>query len=376
MFTTMDKYRIDSHKYSFHPIHSSTVLNYLRDRANPNARDAYLSQHPLYIEVSPVGACNHRCTFCAVDYIGYKSTFMDIDTYKTSINSMINRGCKAIMFAGEGEPLLHPSINEFVRYTKEVGNIDVSFTTNAVKLTKDFVEKSLGLTSWMKISFNAGTPSTYARIHRTKESDFDIVSENIRRAVAYKKENGIDCTIGLQTLLLPDNAETIEQLCIHARGLGVDYLVIKPYSQHKFSDTEIYKDVDYEPYINLGSTLEKYNSADFNVIFRVNTIKNWLSQNNQRYCKCLATPSAWAYWMASGDVYSCSAYLLDDRFKLGNIKESSFDEIWKSETRRKNSDFVLDELDISECRVNCRMDQVNRYLDSVHGQTIPHINFI
>ena len=80
--------------------------------------------------------------------------------------------------------------------------------------------------------------------------------------------------------------------------------------------------------------------------------------------------------MANGDVYSCSAYLLDKRFNLGNINEKSFGDIWKSDTRQKNSDYVLDELDISECRVNCRMDQVNRYLDSIHSQTIPHINFV
>jgi len=372
----MDKFRIDSHKYSFHPHHSSTVLNYIKNPSSPEYTDKFLRQHPLYIEVSPVGACNHRCTFCAVDYIGYKSVFLDFTIYKQSLDSMIGKGVKSIMYAGEGEPLLHPDISDIVNYTKEACGIDVSFTTNAFKLNERFIESSLKNVSWIKVSFNGGDPLTYSSIHRTSQSDFTIVSNNIRKAVEFRNSNNLDCTIGLQTLLLPDNRDSIHNLCMHAKSLGVDYVVIKPYSQHKFSKTRAYEDIDYSEYLGLEDELREYNTNDFNVIFRINTINNWLSQNDNRYCKCLATPSVWAYIMADGQVYSCSAYLLDDRFSLGNINRDTFDSIWSSDKRLAHSRYILEELDISECRVNCRMDQVNRYLDSVHNQSVPHINFV
>jgi cyclic pyranopterin phosphate synthase len=323
-----------------------------------------------------VGACNHRCTFCAVDYIGYKSNFIDIERYKISLDSMVGKGVKSIMYAGEGEPLLHPKISEIVNYTKENCNIDVSFTTNAFRLDQNFVKKSLHNVSWIKISFNGGNSKTYSNIHQTKESDFHIVSNNIAYAVEHRNKNGLDCAIGLQTLLLPDNIDSVHELCIHARSLGVDYVVIKPYSQHRFSKTRAYENIDYSHYLDMENELLKYNTGDFSVIFRINTINNWLSQNSGRYCKCYATPSVWAYIMADGSVYSCSAYLLDDRFCLGNINEHSFAEIWSSDKRMLHSRFILNELDISECRVNCRMDQVNRYLDSIHNTSVPHINFI
>ena len=365
-----DKYLIDSHKYNYHPEHASNVIKYLQDPHNHENIQKYKAQHPLYIEVSPVGACNHRCTFCAVDYIGYKSVFMDINNYKKSIDTMKGKGCKSIMFAGEGEPLLHPAINEMVKYTKYQGNIDVSFTTNAVRLNEKFIEESLKNTSWIKVSFNGGDEESYSEIHRTKKDDYHKVINNLKQAVDYKKKHRLKTVIGLQTLLLPENIESIPMLCETCKEIGVDYLVIKPYSQHKKSLTTKYKDIDYSQYLELGKTLEKQNTEKFNVIFRLNTIKNWISQNDERYCKCLATPSTWGYIMADGSVYTCSAYLLDERFKLGNINEAEFETIWNSEARLKHANYILNELNINECRVNCRMDQVNRYLDKVVNNKI------
>jgi radical SAM protein with 4Fe4S-binding SPASM domain len=80
--------------------------------------------------------------------------------------------------------------------------------------------------------------------------------------------------------------------------------------------------------------------------------------------------------MADGAVFSCSAYLLDERFLLGNINEQAFSEIWESEKRLEHANFVINDLDINECRVNCRMDQVNRYLDGIINKKVDHINFI
>ena len=105
-------------------------------------------------------------------------------------------------------------------------------------------------------------------------------------------------------------------------------------------------------------------------------IQKYIEGDEQGYKKCYATPNLWSYVMADGRVFSCSAYLLDDRFDLGNINDNTFQEIWEGNKRKNNFEFVKQDLDISECRLNCRMDEVNRYIDSIDHQTIEHINFI
>ncbi len=365
-----DIFSIDSHKLIYHPKRTAELLDVGNDWEK--AKEVY----PIYVEVAPVGACNHRCTFCAVDYIGYKSRLLDVDVMRKRIPEMAELGVKSIMYAGEGEPLLHKKINEIVKITYDAG-IDISFTTNATVMNEKFIEQSLDKISWIKVSMNAGTAETYAKIHQTKEKDFDKVVANLRNSVEYKCKNNLECALGVQTLLLPENADEMSELARVCRDdIGVDYLVIKPYSQHLFSETKVYENIDYHKYMEMADALDCMSTDNFSVIFRKNTMLKYVEDNAVRYKKCSATPFVWGYIMADGSVYGCSAFLLDNRFSYGNITDESFKDVWQGNKRKDNFHFVQNELDINECRVNCRMDEVNRYLDNIKSNKIPHVNFI
>ena len=355
----MDKYRIDSHKLMYHV---SRVNDWLRGE----------NVYPIYAEISPSGTCNHRCIYCALDFMEYQTRFLDKELLKDRLSEMASLGLKSIMYAGEGEPLLHKEVVDIINYTKKVG-IDVAITTNGVLLKEGIIESTLGNITWIKVSINGATRETYAEIHQTTPDNFDRVIKNMSYAARIKQDKGYKCALGMQLILLPENYHEVILLAQEAKEIGMDYLVIKPYSQHPLSKTTKYKDIKYSEYLHLSDKLNSFKDDKFSVIFRINTMKKW-DEGRRNYRHCLALPF-WSYIDAGGTVWGCSAYLCDERFNYGNINKNTFKEIWEGRKRIESVRWVEKELDTNQFRRNCRMDEVNRYLWDIKHQP-EHVNFI
>ncbi len=354
-----EQLRIDSHKLIFHP---RRVAEWLDGQ----------SISPVYIEISPSGSCNHRCIFCATDFMEYRPRYLDTGVLLERLTELGSLGVKSVMYAGEGEPLLHPDIATIVKHTKSVG-IDVAMTTNGVFLSPETASKILPFISWLKVSIDAGTPETYSAVHRTKPEYFKRVIDNIAAAARLISENGWSCALGTQALLLPENAGEMELLAEYCKDAGAGYLVIKPYSQHLKSNNCRYEHVDYTPYMYLHERLERFNDDDFTVIFRGHTFEK-LQRSVRGYERCLALPF-WSYVDSGGNVWGCSCHMGDDRFLYGNITKKSFHEIWTGPERQRSLDYVAGELNPEGCRMNCRMDEINHYLwELTHPSE--HVNFI
>ncbi len=355
----MDKYKIDGHKLNYH---LSRVTRWF------NGETIY----PIYMEISPSGMCNHRCTFCALDFMEYKRRFLDTDCMLERLAEMGRLGLKSVMFGGEGEPLLHKDIALLTKTAKDSG-IDTAFTTNGVFLDEQKSETIIPYCEWIKVSINAGTAANYAGIHQTKPTDFDKVITNLRYAANHRNSIKSSCVLGMQILLLPENRHEIRTLAEVAANIGMDYLIVKPFSQHPASKSRKYQDIRYDDAETLRQDLSDCNTGTFKVIVRTNTMAKW-NDRERGYSRCRALPF-WSYIDSAGNVWGCSMYLNDDRFLYGNINHNSFQEIWEGDKRRLSLDWIEKEFNADSCRINCRMDKINQYLFDLKNPP-RHINFI
>ena len=273
------------------------------------------------------------------------------------ISELGKLGIKSIMFGGEGEPFLNDDLGKMV-VAAFYNDIDVAITTNGVLFTNPY--HYLGITKWIKVSVDAGSAKTYAKIHRTSGDDFHSVFKNLEYAVEIKHKEKYECTLGVQSLLLNENKDELINLAKLSQNIGIDYLVIKPYSQHLSSKNKL--SVNLEQIKELAYKLSEFNTNNFKVIFRLNAF----NRTKKNYQDCFSLPF-WAYISTVGDVWNCSAMIgNNDIFNLGNIYHHTFKEIWENH---------FNSADIEGCRINCRMDACNEYLWELKHPS-GHVNFI
>ncbi len=351
----MKRIEADNHKLVFHP---KRVWGWLEKG------DCF----PIYVEIGTTNRCNHRCIFCALDFLGYKPVDIDSKVMQKTLEEMACLGVKSVMFAGEGEPLLHKNISLFVQTSKKYG-MDVSMTTNGILFNQKKLEEILPYLSWIRFSVDAGTSETYAQIHRTNKKDFEKLISNMYQTVQLRNEKIYPATIGVQFLLIPQNLKEALLLTKKAKEIGVDNIQIKPYSHHPLSKNEF--KIDYSKIEYLKEDVESYSDKNFQAIYRDNTVHRL--QEGKDYNECYGLPF-FALITAKGDIIPCNLFYENPEFSYGNINQQGFKEIWLSE-KRKEVIKKLKERGIKECRGSCRLDPLNRYLHRLKNPH-PHDNFI
>ena len=345
-----DKFRLDSHKLMFHP---QRVADW----------KAGNSIAPIYIEVSPTGACNQRCSFCALDFLKHKTYSLDPKLFKKRVKEMAKIGVKSIMMAGEGEPLLHPQITRMIEVCTREG-IDVAMTTNGTSLVSTNIEKIVNNLTWIKVSVNGATRTSYKKVHGV--DNFEQVMDGIDQLVQYKLTANKECTIGIQFLVLPENEKEIEKMAILGYNIGVDYVVFKPFSQHPLMKEQRYKDLKYSKMLlKKIDFLSRTRKLDCDIVYRRRAFTQWNNKAQSNFCFALPF---WSYIDSKGDVWGCSMHIGDQEFFRGNIYNRTAKQIWM----REGLPFIIN---VDECRVNCRMASINSYLEKIDNG-IEHINFI
>ncbi|MAE81330.1 MAG: hypothetical protein CMB80_01250 [Flammeovirgaceae bacterium] len=318
---------------------------------------------PLHVEVGPTNRCQHHCSFCSVDWITHGVVKIDTDVLVNAIHSMADVGVKSIYFAGEGEPLIHPGMEDFVQAAYKRG-VKTSVSTNGALLNEKRLGSLLPYISWIRFSIDAGRSDTHQSIHKSK--DFDRVVRNIRSAVKFKKDNGLQIVLGAQFIVLEENLEELEIFADLMKDVGVDNIQYKPHHNHpkSASNPTLYSLTD----VDLRQRLLDRSTDDFQVMVRSRNMEEMPSIDGQDHGYCYKKCFAYNFLTlidAKGNCYGCNVFYDQKDYSFGSIYDQSFEEIHTSGQVQTIIDKVA-ELNHVQCgNYKCRPHVLNEYLDRI-----------
>lgn len=355
----MKSYNFDGHKLMYH-------LDRVQEFVSSG--DCF----PLYVEISPVGSCNHRCLFCAYDFIGYPNRRLETERTLKLLDEFADVGLRSILFAGEGEPLLHPDLAILINHAKN-NAIDVGLFTNGQLLTSEKIKAILPALTFVRFSFNGGNAESYARVHQVKAHAFDTTISAIQESVAFKKEHGLEAAVGAQFVVIPENIDSLVDAAVTLRDAGVDYLAVKPFvHQHEQQGYQMNESLDTMHLEQVLAAVESCSTETFKIMVRKTA---FLEYGIRRYSHCFGT-SFISVVNSAGDVATCLPYWDNPDFVFGNVYQQSFREIWQGERRKEIKGVLEERLDVKSCPPNCRPNAINDYLYELKFPCVEHINFI
>jgi len=122
-------------------------------------------------------------------------------------------GVKAIQFTGGGEPTMHPDYLALFARAQAHG-IATALVTNGARI--DPAHPAVQAMTWIRVSVDAGTPQTYARVRGVSEKHWGTVWEHVARLA-----HGCAGTVSVGFVVTPENFRELPDAAALAQAAGV-----------------------------------------------------------------------------------------------------------------------------------------------------------
>lgn len=339
-------------------ISQSTVksrLDALREGGHPG---------PVVVELDMTSFCDFECPECiSADVLG--TTRFTRDRLVELCEQMHVAGVKSVILTGGGEPLRHHAAPDVIRALSD-REIGVGLITNGYGLAA-LPADLLRQLKWIRVSLDAGTPSTYTtfRPHPERERAFARVLAGIEHAIGSGCER-----VGISYVLLCREGESIDnfgEIAIAAKlaqGLGASYLNVKAmqnpdHTVYRYSNSQIAR-------IRTGlAEAREYQASDFELISSSNLEAVLLEQGYQEksYARCLSI-SLRALITPDG-MFPCAYHRGNPAMRYPTQPaHDSFQEMWASASSVQVSPGV-------DCRFHCARHESNVELERVYSLPTP-----
>lgn len=325
---------------------------------------------PVTIDMGINQVCNIACKFC---YYGVatnqKSDNIPTEILLNFLTEASELGVRAVYFAGDGEPLLHPGVWDAVTHGKSQG-LDMGISTNGLVIKPAKIQNMLEALTMIRFTLPGSQPDVYSEITGTRETTFHKVIRNIKKCVEIKNKHNLKVSIGIHMILIPDCAEDILPYARLGRDLGVDYAVIKQFSENSGREDSDFI-VDYEKLEPIFKKAESYSTDTYSVIVK----REKMGKFKRNYGKCYGCEFL-TQISGNGDMYPCGNLYDNEEYFIGSILEKSFKEIIHGKRYREVMTKVNNVIDVQkDCGSRCRTNEINEFVWKLKQQP-EHHNFI
>ncbi|MBD1173032.1 radical SAM protein [Pelagibacterales bacterium SAG-MED03] len=323
---------------------------------------------PIHITIGLTNFCNHKCPWCYINWNQSGQQSKRSGTNKPppkpiqadlkiveALREAKEMGLKAVTIVGDGEPTLHKNFNYIIDEIKKL-KIDIGIFSNMSFKKKEIFDSFLKNFFFVRCSIDAANKAGHQRGHMS--NDFDLVVDNIKKLVRLRGKNKYPI-IGAQYVCNHWNYKEVPEAARFFKSLEIDYVTFKPMYKNELNPNHENNTLQNEKVIPYLLEAKKIENEKFRVYMKTSQFQEVLGKqyNNQVYYKkCNATPLA-PYLDEDGSVELCGN-LKGKGFKLGNIYEKSFKEIWFSEERKK----IIQKINLNNCPAGCKLDPLNKVL--------------
>ncbi len=300
------------------------LFNFLKFLISRKNKKLNLNFLPVTMDIEPTTGCNFRCTMCQVSSPDFVSKNLDFEMFKKIIED--NNQLLKIKLQGMGEPLVNTKFFDMVDFASKRGIVS-EITTNGSLLNETNIVKLFNSNlSRITISIDGATSETFEKI-RVK-SNFDQVVRNCKNLVKHFKKKIIRPEISAWCVIQNDNVSEFNKIYELCREIGFDKLTYQFYlsgwGKDEWNSINKNKRIDIK---NIKDQIKEVQIKGSKEAMEVNIFdENLLSFSRQ----CV-WPWESSYISKTGDVVPCCIIGDEKVVSFGNIKDSSFKEIWNSE---------------------------------------------
>lgn len=283
-----------------------------------------LSDFPGYIALEVTNTCNLKCKHCnyrfGLDHYTRDRGFMPRETLEKVLNEAKQHNINILMNY-DGEPLMHRSFLEYLKYATDLG-INSYFNTNGTLFNKEFADK---LVSFYRGSIFFSVDGSREWLEKIRiPAKYEQVIGNLTYFLSVNEANGWPITVGVSLCNLGQTTE----------------------ERKEFLDTWLPR----VNYVSMGEVNDKYGTM-------VSDPMTVLAVKKRPIC---VVPWQTCGVCHNGDVIPCSIYVTRANTAnaiFGNIHKQSLKAIWKGSAFRAFRKMVAE-----ECYDKSYCDKCQRWL--------------